>query len=266
MHVHPKTEESVLRKANSNLLAKIIDEVKHLKNDAGRARMSSELRSDDYGSSDIFSSCSFPFLFDYYGWGHVKLKKLKLEFFLDNDEGYIQDFEYFKNPHEYKKRENYQEFKKYIENFYQKGQDDTKLYEQEGFIKIQYNNSVTSLVPEPLFDNPFGMCKVTKMELDKLVKKYSSQKLPKHQSLNGWMALEPIDKIDNSKLELQKRESDAGLWKPGFGSNEELDAIKKSMHLLNSELDQVNMKMEELTYELSLSIENQLDNREAQSQ
>jgi hypothetical protein len=260
MHVHPKTKESVLRKANSNLLAKIIDEIKHLKNDAGRARMSSERSSDDYGSSDIFSSCSFPFLCDYYGW-HTKLKKLKLEFFLDNDDGYIQDFEYFKNPYEYKKRENYREFKKYIEKFYQKGQDDTKLYEKTGFIKIQYNNSVTSYVPEPLFDNPYGMFKVTKMELDKLILKYSnSQKTPKCQSLNGWMALEPIDRFDNSKLELQKRESDASLWKRGFGSNEVLNEIRKSMHQLNSKLDQVNMQLEDLTYKLSL------DNGEAQSQ
>jgi hypothetical protein len=236
MHIHPKTKESVLRKANINQLAKI-DEVKHLTN-------------------DCFSSWSFPFLYNYYGWGHTKLKKLKFEFFLDNDEGYIQDFEYFKNPDEYKKRENYQEFKKYIEVFYHKDPKlDTKWYEKEGFIKIQYNNSVTSFVPEPLFDNPFGMCRVTKIELDKLVKKYSSQKLPKCKSLDGWMALEPIDRIDNSELELQKRESDSGLWKLGLGSNEELDAIRESKHLVDSELDQVNMQIEELTYKLSYPVE-----------
>jgi hypothetical protein len=244
MHIHPKTGESLLIKADSNLLAKI-DDVKDSK-------------------KEIFSSKSFPYLCDYYGW-HSKLIPLKMEFFLDNDNGHIQDFKYFRNPYEYKKRENYQEFKKTMENFYQKGQTvDTNLYEKAGYTTEKYNNCVTFIKPEPIVDNPFGLFKVTNTELDKLGKKYASQKSLKCQSVNGWMPLEPIDGIDNSELELQKRKNESGLWKPVF--NEELDAFIKSKHLQDSKLDQVNMQIEELKYKIYPSMDqelgDQLDSRE----
>jgi hypothetical protein len=168
--------------------------------------------------TELFSSQSFLYLCDYYGWAQ-KLILLKIEFFLDNDDGFIQNFDYFKNPSQYKKGADYKEFINKMEKFYDIPFDDMKnqkprktmnnyqsrrnSFDEKNMIEEKENNSVTSYYAKPRVDDndiSFLMPFFTENQLGEIRKKPNKIRKLK----NGDSILLPCKAFDDENTTVPK--------------------------------------------------------------